>query len=168
MVRYHYGRLPAAPSSKKLYVKRRRSRMVNLTNACLSYSLFVNAFRVSVYLIAPEKVASVKIDKDAWKDSRVREAVLAWTQMILTFMSFRAVICLWAVFLPDSGNKRYLCSIMFVYDLFIFSRLLQKKSAHKKDTIMVHEMDAWPPFLIQLSLVLIGFIFHVCWLVLKI
>jgi hypothetical protein len=142
--------------------------MVNLTNACLSYSLFVNAFRVSVYLIAPEKVASVKIDKDAWKDSRIREAVLAWTQMILTFMSFRAVICLWAIFLPDSGNKRYLCSIMFVYDLFIFSRLLQKKSAHKKDTIMVHEMNAWPPFLIQLSLVLIGSMFHVCWLVLKI
>lgn len=135
----------------------------NLTNYYLYYAFVVNAFRVIVYYIMHSQVSLVKVTPEAWKNKAVQETMLAYTAMIRLFMTLRGVLCYWGTTLPESLQKRQLCSIMFFFDLFMLWQLFFGAQT-KKDSIMKHQKDNFPPKLIQSSVVLFGAYYHYYWL----
>lgn len=137
--------------------------LASLTGYYLYFSLFVNLFRVTIYILKPEDVSSVKVTPEAWKNKWVQETMLAYSRVILLLMAFRSAICFWGLNLPDSLEKRQLCSILFLFDAYMTKQVFFP-SKSKKDSIMVHQQDGLPPKIIQLSVFLFGTFLHYYWL----
>ena len=129
------------------------------------WAFLVNVFRVVVYIILFEQVTKVKVRKDVWENPAVQEAAYSFTGTIRMYMAFRSAITGWAMYLPDDVMKRSLVSLFYVSDLYMLYQIIGT-SKNGKRTYMVHREDAWPPFLIQLTIVSFGTWFHIWWLVL--
>ncbi len=139
-----------------------------LANYFLYHSLFISLVRISVYCHDIEHVTKVKVTQAAWKDPRIREVMYAYSYAVFLFLCFRHVIFMWATYLPESVNKRLLCSIVWAFDVYMCYRIFfpYKKTQGNEESVMQHQQKALPPKILQSSLVLSGIAFHFSWLVL--
>jgi hypothetical protein len=137
----------------------------NLVDYYLYYCFAVNIFRVFMYIVAKDSVTSVKISPEAWKNKGIQEVAHAYTNVIRIFMCFRAAVTLWATYLPDTTQKRLLCSIIFIFDFYMALMIF---SPEKENAVALRSQNNRKPVkIIQASIVVAGVIFHFCWLVLR-
>jgi hypothetical protein len=114
-----------------------------------------------MYIVAKDSVTSVKISPEAWKNKGIKEVAYAYTNMIRIFMSFRAAVTIWATYLPDTIQKRILCTIIFIFDLYMAVMIF---SPEKEDSVAFKSRNHRKSVkIIQSSIVVAGIIFHFCW-----
>lgn len=107
----------------------------NLTNYYLYYAFAINVFRASVYYVCHSYVSKVKVTRMHGKKKTVQETTMAYTAIIRLFMTLRGFLCYWGTTLPESLQKRQLCSIMYFFDLLLLQQLFFYTDS-KKDSIM--------------------------------
>ncbi len=128
-------------------------------NAYLLYAFFLNYFRVVQYTLFPTSVAKVKITPDAWRSAWLREVAHLFTRFIRFTMTFRGIVCLWALFLPDNVHKRMICVMTFAMDLYFLYGLAHKP---REDSVMKHRKQELP-VTIQMTIVSFGLYFLYFW-----
>lgn len=129
--------------------------MMSPLSMYLWYAFGINTFRTVMYTFNLEGVTKVKVAKQSWEDLRIQEVMYAYTSMILKFMFFRAVVCLWAATQLEDGNARkILCSIIFAFDVYLMAQIYFQSL--KTDKLVMRHQNIFIPGSIQASLCVAG------------
>lgn len=120
----------------------------------------VTFFRVFMYTVFPELPAKIKISKEAWEDPRVREVTRAWTNTILTFMTFRAATTFCVLYLNDEKTNFWFSMINILLDIKLFHGMLKNfvYGKEKGNCAIIHR-NSTPAMTLQ-TIVLTSGIFY--------
>lgn len=125
-------------------------RLYDISQWYLGVIFAISAFRTIVYTLAPEAPARVKISKEAWDDTRVREVAIAWTSTIRTFMAFRTGVTFAALCMHAGREKFWFCLINCLLDLKLMHGVTSEFAFGKqKGNVAILHQHNYLPIILQ-------------------
>jgi hypothetical protein len=105
----------------------------------LYFSFAMNLFRVVMYIVNLNGATTVKVTKQAWEDLNIREVMFTHTRFIRKFMTYRTMICGWAIMMLEEGPALHsLCVLQVAFDLYLMCVIVYKAN-DRSIRVMKHQ-----------------------------